>query len=359
MANPYIPHKLPLKNLDWARFVTQIGRANAEIARFDSLLQTIPNAQILLSPMTMNEAVLSSKIEGTKATLQEVYEYEANPNKYPDKIDDIQEVLNYRNAILFAIKELEKIPISARLVKGIHKILLSGSRGANKNPGSFRTGQVHIGSSQKIEEAVFIPPEAHTIPEHFSNLEKYFHYDDKDFLVQLAIIHAQFEIIHPFWDGNGRVGRILLPLFLFYKKMLHSPNFYLSEYFETHRQDYYIRLNGISKTDDWESWIDYFLNAVIEQSKINIVKAQNIIMLYNKMKESISSIPGSKYAITVLDFIFSQPIFSSEDFIGVTKINKPSTARILNYLCSQKILRDDGRQRYRTYFFTDLLRIIS
>ncbi len=330
---PYIPHSLPLKKLDWERFIPFIGKANAEVARFDGFLQNMQNSAVLLSPLSTKEAVLSSKIEGTQATLEEVLEFEANPHKHTDKYDDIQEIINYRKAMQYAVEKLSELPLTFRLIREIQKILLSGARGQTKNPGNYRAGVVHIGRPGfGIDMASFVPPEPQLVAGYCSNLEKYIHYEEKDVLVQLAIIHAQFEIIHPFWDGNGRTGRIIMPLFLYYKKILGSPNLYLSEYFEKNREKYYDRLSGISQKNDWEDWIVFFLNAVIEQTQENIKKARNIVLLYNQMKQEIIDIPSAKNAIKVLDFLFTYPIFDSGKFIFETKISKAMSFKILLFL---------------------------
>jgi Fic family protein len=359
---PFIPHKLPLEKLNWEKFVHLIGKANAEVARFDGLLQSMPNPAVLLSPLSTQEAVLSSRIEGTQATIQEVLEFEADPKQKTKKYDDIQEVLNYRRAMGYAVKEMKHIPLSSRLVKGIHAILLSSVRGENKDRGNFRKIQVHIGKSNKIEEATYIPPAPQNVPEFMSNLEKYFHYDEKDALTQLAIIHAQFEIIHPFMDGNGRVGRILMPIFLYDKGILSSPMFYLSAYFESHRTEYYKRLLNISKENNWESWIDYFLNAVTEQSKINIEKAKAIHKLYDDKKNKIVELTHSQFAIKALDFLFCYPVFTSSQFIKDSKIPARSAARILNELKSGgvlKVLERGAGKKPGIFAFSKLLVIVD
>jgi len=359
MKKPFQPHKLPLENLDWIKFTPYTGRANRAVAKFDGFLQSVPNARVLLSPLSTKEAVLSTKIEGTQATFEEVLEYEANPNKKTKKYDDIEEVLNYRKAMGLAIEKLEELPLCGRLIKEVHQVLLSGVRGHNKHPGNFRTGSVHIGKDGLgIEGANYIPPEAQEIGKYFSELEEYIHYDEKDYLVQLAIIHAQFEIIHPFWDGNGRTGRILMPLFLYYKKVLSSPMFYLSEYFELHRDEYYTRLQNISENNDWDGWIIFFLLAIEKQSQKNIDKIQDIFNLYNKLKEQIIHIPTPKNAIRVLDFLFSMPIFDSNDFINQIEIPKKSAARILKYLSDEKVIISNEKQRNKIYFFDDLIKIV-
>jgi len=323
-------------------------------------MQSVPKARILLSSFTTKEAVLSSKIEGTQASLEDVLKFEANPNKKTDKYDDIQEVLNYRKAMNMAIDKLEKLPLSARLIKEIHQVLMEGTRGSEKTPGEFRTGAVYIGNpALGVEHASHIPPEAQEIEDLFTNLESYIHFDEKDSLVQLAILHAQFEIIHPFWDGNGRTGRILMPLFLYYKKVLKLPMLYLSEYFETNREEYYKHLKGITKNNDWESWIEFFLIAVTEQSKKNIVKVEEILKLYNALKEIIVNIPTPKNAIRVLDFLFSMPIFDSPDFTKETSIQRMAGSRILQHLTNEGVLSKNEKPKTNIYKFNALIKILE
>lgn len=339
-----------------------IGKANAEVARFDGLLQGMPNPAVLLSPLSMQEAVLSSRIEGTQATLQEVLEFEADPTQKNKKYDDIQEVLNYRRAMGYAVKEMKKIPLSTRLIRGIHSILLDSVRGENKDRGNFRKIQVHVGKTNKIEEATYVPPTAQLVPECMSNLEKYFHIEEKDTLVQLAIIHAQFEIIHPFLDGNGRVGRIMMPLFLYHKGVLSSPMFYLSEYFESHRENYYQKLLNVSQNNDWEGWIEYFLGAVVEQSKINIQKAKAIHKLYDDKKNKIVDITHSQFAIKTLDFLFCYPVFTSSQFVKESKIPSRSAARILNELKDGGVIKTVEKgtgKKPATYAFVKLLAVVG
>lgn len=357
---PFQPHKLPIKNLDWTRFIHLIGESNREVARFDGLLQSMQNPGVLLSPLTTQEAVLSSKIEGTQVTLQEVLEFEADPTEHAEKHDDIEEVLNYRKAMHYAVENLDKVSFSGRLIKGVHSILLDGVRGENKDRGNFRSGQVHIGKSKKIEEASYVPPAPHDIADAFSNLERYCHETEKDDLVQLAIIHAQFEIIHPFWDGNGRVGRIILPLFLYFKKVLTSPMFYLSAYFEKNRDEYYQYLKGVSEKNDWESWIEYFLQAVVTQAKENVIKAKAIHSLYDQKKNRIVGLTHSQFAIQALDFLFSFPIFTSSQFYERSNIPVATAKRILEVLEKGEVIKmvKEGKGRKgRVYIFPKLIKI--
>jgi Fic family protein len=358
---PFVPNKLPLQNLKWDSFIPLMGKANREIARFDALIQSMIEPTLLLAPLTTREAVLSSKIEGTQATLEEVLKYEANPSKDAEKYDDIQEVINYRKAMLYAVKDIEKVSLTLRLIRNIHTILLEGVRGQHKDRGNFRKNQVYIGKNgTTIEEATYIPPEANKIIDLLSNLEKYFHYEDKDYLVQLAIIHAQFEMIHPFSDGNGRVGRILMPLFLYHKKVLSTPMLYLSEYFEKNRESYYKNLLNISENNNWESWIEYFLNAVYEQSQKNIQKAKGIKTLYDNFKSKIGDITKSRFSIETLDFIFSKPFFVTSQFIKESRIPKASAMRIISILTENNVIKiiKKGKGTIPNLFYFPALYII-
>ena len=326
-----------------------IGEANASLARYDGMLQSIINPKILLSPLTTQEAVLSSRIEGTQASFEEVLEYEADMKEGmgESKQADIAEILNYRRAMAAAVKEMKKLPLCLNLVKKLHAILLDSVRGRNRALGEFRRVQNFIGPSMDIKEATFIPPSPEKVLPAMGNWEKYLHYEEKDRLVQLAIAKGQFELIHPFLNGNGRIGRMLLPLFLYEKGLLSSPMFYLSAYFEEHRQVYYQKLQGVERNQDWNPWIGFFLQAVIEQSKINTAKAKAILELYDRMKEQVPEITRSPYVIKAIDAIFDRPIFQSSDFIKHYGIPDDSALRILDKLKKYKVVKTLKKARGR------------
>jgi len=328
-----------LEDLNWKRFRRLIGPANAELARYDGILLAMINPSVLLSPLTTQEAVLSSRIEGTRATLQEVLEFECSKGRKLEDNQDIHEIINYRQAMGDAVQSLHERPICLNLLRDIHSKLMDSVRGQNRARGEFRRIQNFIGRpGATIENATYIPPDPSHVMDHLSNLEKYIHYDEDDKLVQLAVIHAQFEIIHPFLDGNGRVGRILIPLFLFEKKLVSSPMFYMSAYLENHRDEYYARLLAITKENDWEGWIEYFLQAIVEQAKINTEKARAILDLYEQKKEKIAKLTASKYSIQVVDALFDRPIFQTSDFIERSKIPARTAKRLLRILLDGQIL---------------------
>jgi len=363
MKVPFTPRALPLENIDWSGFIGLIAESNAALARYDGLLESIPDADILLSPLMTQEAVLSSKIEGTLTTLEEVLEYEVDPTFTKGSHEDIEEVLNYRISLSLAKDELKERPLCLNLIKKIHFTLLEGVRGRNKDRGEFRRTQNWIGKpNTPIEQATYIPPSPDRLLDYLSNWEHYCHHNEKDKLVQLSIIHAQFEIIHPFLDGNGRIGRILIPIFLYDRKLLNSPVFYISSYFEKNRDEYYSRLSAISEKDDWNGWIEYFLRAILEQAKKNIKKVKDIKNLYEDKKNEIISLTHSRFAIQTLDFLFHRPVFTSSTFISHSQIPKPSVARILKCLSNNNLINlispSIGRKP-ALYAFFPLLKIVE
>jgi len=366
---PYIPDTLPLKTIDWERHVTLIGKANAALARYDGILLGMVNPQVLLSPLTTREAVLSSRIEGTQASLEEVLEYEADvgepgpDQEIPDtpQIRDIHEIINYRKAMGAAVEELAARPFSINTIRNLHSILLTGVRGGHKDPGEIRHIQNYIAPpGTPIERANFIPPAPPTLMDALSNWEDYLYSTERDPLVQLAILKAQFELIHPFLDGNGRIGRMLVPIILYHKKILSRPMFYISAYLERNREVYYERLLAISRDGDWNGWISFFLQAIVLQSEENSVKARAILDLYNNMKTRVPEITRSQYSVQAIDVLFSSPIISSGDFATKSGIPSRTAQRIVERLEQKgilRLLREGKGSRSPVYLFPGLLDI--
>ena len=340
---PYVPDEFPPRNLNLEPFIREMGEANRAIALFEGILRVLPNPDILLAPLTTKEAVLSSRIEGTQATFEDVLNEEAGvtPKDISDSLkEDIQEVLNYKRALLYGAEEVKIRPLSLSLIKEMHKILLSGVRGKNRLLGEFRKTQNWIGiPGTPIDKATFIPPDPIILPEHLDKWEEFLKSDSfPDRIVQLGLLHAQFEILHPFEDGNGRIGRLIIPLFLYWKGLLSRPSFYLSEYFEKTRSEYYERLLIVTQRGDWSGWIVFFLEAVIEQAKENIDKAQRLLALYNEMKNKFIQVTNSQYAIHALDAFFKQPIIDTSTFVKLTGIPRRSGKEILTKLAKEKLI---------------------
>lgn len=342
MSSPVHYHKgrFPPSELDWAALVPLIGPAVASLARYDGMLAAVPNPDVLLAPLTTQEAVLSARIEGTQTTIGEVYQFEAGQSPpTPERRDDIYEVLNYRRAMRTAEEMLNELPLSLRVLRETHKILLSGVRGRDKTPGEFRRIPNWIGTpGRTIEEAKFVPVGADGLNDAMNRWEHYIHADVPDLVVQAAILHAEFEAIHPFLDGNGRLGRMLVPLFLWQRGLIQRPMFYISAYFEARRDEYYDGLLSVSRDDDWTGWCSFFLGAVRAQAEDNLSKAKGILDLYETMKTRVPAATKSRYAIHVLDWIFQYPIFPSNRFAVEAQIPAPTGTRILNALVDDEIL---------------------
>ena len=357
--------KFPPKDIDWKLVIPLIGPANAALARYDGTLNAVINPNILLSPLTTQEAVLSSKIEGTVTTMAEVLKFEAEgpAQRPPEKIADIKEVLNYRKALYHAVKQLKELPLCQRVIKGAHRLLLAGVRGKDKSPGEYRRIPNWIGPfGCKMEEAHFVPISANKLPDGMSAWEKFIHAEAPDRLVQLAILHAELEALHPFLDGNGRIGRMFVPLFLLKTGLLSRPTFYISAFFEKNREEYYERLLTVSRDGAWTQWCVFFLNALKVQAEDNQAKAQAILRLYEQRKKWIATTTRSRYAIHALDFLFRRPIFESSEFTGQRGVPVRTAHRILKVLADEglfKVLSDARGQKPAVFAFKELLNIVE
>ena len=366
MSTPvhYQTEGFPPANIDWSELIPLIGPAAAAVARYDGTLSAIPNAAVLLSPLTTQEAVLSSRIEGTQATMGEVLEFEANPKVEgldERRREDIHEVLNYRRAVRRAEEMLQSLPLSLRVVKDVHKVLLDGVRGQGKSPGQFRRIPNWIGPAGcTAENARYVPIGADKLDDAMGRWEGYIHDDAPDKLVQLAVLHAEFEALHPFLDGNGRLGRMLIPLVLWQNGLIHQPMFYLSAYLESHRDEYYDRLLGISRDGDWTGWCAFFLKGIKSQADENHQKAVDILALYERLKPRVMEQTRSQHGIKALDWVFHRPIFKTTDFIAESQIPEDTARRLLKVLEKLEIVRilvEGSGRKSSTLVFPDLLNI--
>lgn len=368
VPKPHIPEKLPIelsKSLYDCEIIKLISKANNAMGAYRGFLINTINPMLLISPLVSQEAVLSSKLEGTHATIEDFINYDAG-NEVSVSKDEMQEVMNYRSALYFALGKMStisddseegrhKLPLSVRLIKEMHKILLDNVRGQNKSPGEFKTEQNYIGNSAEI---TFTPPPPELTQDYMANFEQYIHFDEVDLLVQAALIHCQFEMIHPFKDGNGRIGRLLIPLFLYYREMLPVPTFYMSAYFEKDRTMYLEKLSAVSQKNDYATWIKYFLEGVIQQAEINTLKAKALLDRYNEFKDICISGMSSKYAIPLLDEIFQRPAFKAKQIQEVIPGSKGTLYNMLDEFVARGILRKDDKARNATYFCPAILSII-
>jgi Fic family protein len=365
--DPYIPEELPvdMNRWNWQKLLITVSEASAALAYYNGILESMINPAIFLSPLETKEAVLSSRIEGTVTTIDEVLKFEVDLK--PENIskqNDIIEVLNYRKATRHAKDWLSLgMPLNQTLICSIQKELMQGVRGKEKRPGEIRKEQVWIGSRNcPIDQATFVPPEPTSLSAHLDRLFAYLQRDDQEVLIQTAIMHAQFELIHPFMDGNGRTGRILIPLLLWQKKRLESPMFYISEYFDEYRDDYICNLSAISQQKDWEIWVLFFLDAIRVQAHRNAVKASQVLSLYGEMKDRITRISNSPNAIRVLDSLFSMPVLRISDFVETSGLNPQTAFRIMTRLKEEGILSTIKKPAGRSpevFLFDDLYRLLE
>ena len=359
---PFIPHELPPSNMDKGQLLTAVGKAHSALSNFIGSLRII-NPDLLLVSFQSNEAILSSRIEGTQTKLEEVIgvsdDQELATND-PEKRDDFREVLNYRRTLTLASEDDR--PLTLHLIRQCHEELLRGSvRGSNKNPRTIRTLQNYIGVTNNIEQARFIPPAPKLVQQSLENLIKYINLKDEDVLIQTAILHAQFEIIHPFDDGNGRVGRLLIPLFLQKKGYMPNPCFYLSEYLNNNQDEYRDRLLGVTEKDEWNEWILFFMKAIKTQSETLEKRVENIFNLYKEMSRKILDLTRSRYSQPVTDYIFKKPIFDIPSMSEQTKIKQPTLHYLLKILHEEKIIntyeKSSGSQPAR-YVFRKLISLL-
>ena len=365
---PFDLPKLPAK-INYNDLVEHIAKAHTALARLDEMLKHIGNPSHLERTFFTREAVLSSKIEGTQVTLEDVLKEEAKDKKSStedsERQRDIVEVLNYRRAMRTGVKMVEDgRPLGENAVKELHKILLQSVRGRTRAPGEFRREQVYIApEGTPMEEARYVPPVPKDIPELYSNLDRYLNLEDseRDPLVQIAIAHYQFEAIHPFNDGNGRIGRLLIPLFLYNRKIIARPLIYISKYFEENRRDYYDLLNDVSYKDAWTPWIRFFLHGLCEQAYEATELGRAIIALRNEYRTHLAEF-HSTYAFNLLDAIFQRPYFTPTQIRKESGIkNSQTVLTLISKFVEAGILKDmePKRMRNKVYQFYPLTQLLN
>ena len=351
-----LPPEPPLQMDD--ETLALISRADRALGRLDGSIQTLPAPDLFVFMYIRKEAVFSSQIEGTQSSLDDVLEAEAQVFN-PQRPGDVNEVLNYVKALRFGLERLSKLPVSVRLIREIHERLLEGGRGMEQNPGELRNTQNWIGPpGSTLNEAIFIPPPPNAVPQALGQLESFLHQTDPmPSLIKIGLAHAQFETIHPFLDGNGRMGRLLITFLLFERKILHQPVLYLSHHLKRYRNQYYDLLQNIRDNGNWEDWIKFFLSAVAEVSQEATQTARRIVSLREEHRRIITENFGRTAAngIKVLEQLFLHPIISVNDLAKQTNISFTAANQLMRRFIEHQILTEmtghtRNRQfRYRPY----------
>jgi Fic family protein len=335
-----------------------LSQADRELGRLDMYSKYIPNIDLFISMHVLKEATQSSKIEGTQTNMEEAL---LDKEDIPlDKRDDWEEVQNYIKAMEIAIETLEKLPFPSRLIREIHRVLLQGVRGEKKQPGEFRNSQNWIGGAT-INDALFVPPTHTSVPELMSDIEMFLHNEEIFFpeLLKIALVHYQFETIHPFLDGNGRVGRLLIPLYLVSKGILKKPILYLSDFMENHRGLYYDNLMNVRVKNEINQWFKFFLVGIIETSKKGISTFDSILQLQKQNDIKIQSL-GSRAANAqkIMNYLYQRPVVNAEKVSIISGISMPSAYKLISALEKIEILKEiTGGQRGRMYAFENYLNL--
>lgn len=333
---------------------TLLSQAELSLGRLDGSILTLPDPDLFVFMYIRKEAVLSSQIEGTQSSLNDVLEAEAKIFSRSTQSHDFGEVLNYVNAMNYGLKRLQTLPVSVRLIREIHKRLLKDVRGSKCQPGELRTTQNWIGSSGCVlMEATFVPPPPSEVPKALSDWERFLHDNQKmPFLIKVGLAHAQFETIHPFLDGNGRIGRLLITFLLCERDILRKPVLYLSYYFKRHRQQYYDLLQAVRDLGDWESWLKFFLRGIVEISQEAAATAKKIVELREAHRtliiEQFGRVAGN--GLKVLESLYSGPIISVNDVAQMTKTSFTAANKLTQKFVEQGLLSEiTGQTRNRQF----------
>lgn len=354
----FIPNPLP-PSINWSSSLTSaVGAADRALGKLDSLANTLPSPHIMVRPFIHREAVLSSRIEGTRASLNDVYVYEASQLSYLESTTDVREVHNYARALDYGIERLRSLPVSLRLIREIHVVLMEGVRGEYLTPGEFRRSQNWIGPpGSTIESARFVPPPVDEMQMALDDLEKFIHTSsDLPPLVKAALIHYQFEAIHPFLDGNGRIGRLLIILLLTEWGILTQPWLYLSAYFEAHRTTYYDHLLAISQKGEWELWLAFFLDGIETQSEDAVSRIKSLQRLRFTYHEMVKDERAAERLMQAIEVLFERPILAIRQLGAAMDVPYRSAQRYIDKLEQLGILLEvTSRARNRIYQADEIL----
>lgn len=361
----FVPDSLPPKpslKLD-AKISDALDRATLELGRLDVAANIVPNTDWFIYGFVRKEAVVTSQIEGYEPTLSDLFSWEAKSDRQEPGLD-LKEVCNYLDALEYARAELANprgLPISLRLLKQTHKRLMQGVRGAAKQPGHFRTSQNWIGGARP-GNAAFVPPPPDKLTDCLDSLEKYIHKgNDLPQLVRIGLVHVQFETIHPFLDGNGRLGRLLIALLLEQWRLLSSPLLYISVYFKRNREEYYDRLASIRKDGDWEGWTLFFLEGVASMGREATVTAEELFKLLERDRLTLLGATNSSVSgLRLLDQLASHPYVTLSRAVQVLGTSKPTATKAMSLLAENGILREmDTEKRPRTFVYQEYIDLLK
>jgi len=359
----FVPNDLPPR-LEWTlQLVSALSDANRAIGQLYGAGLNLPNPNLLITPFIRREAEMSSRIEGTQASIEQLYLFEVGPPTIESKFPDVREVSNYVSALEYGLEKVKQLPICLRMVRQLHEILMRDVRGRQRAPGEFRTVQNWIGPPGcSIEQATYVPPPPDKMLTALSEFEKFLNRPPGDLpvLVWLAMAHYQLEAIHPFLDGNGRIGRLLVTLLLCEKAVLDKPLLYLSAYFERNRQEYYDRLLRVSTHGQWTDWISFFLRAVTRQSLDAFERSRQLIDLQQKYHTVVHRGKGSGMLLKIVDLLIERPVVTTTHVSKVCDTTYVTARNGIAKLIDAGILKEvTGGKRNRIYIASEVLEIIS
>lgn len=355
----FLPHPLPPKIVWNSSLIKILSKADQNIGRLAGEGGALPNPHLLIRPFIRREAVLSSRIEGTEATLGELLAAEAGAHVERSPAD-LREVANYVVALEYGVKLLAKLPLSLRLIREIHEKLMKGVKGEISTPGEFRKSQNWIGRpGSTLNEATYVPPPSSHLMDCLGDLEKFLHDTSLPPLIQIALAHYQFEAIHPFLDGNGRIGRLLITLFLIERKILPTPLLYLSAFFESTRSQYYTKLRGVTEEGNWQEWLEYFLTGVSRQSEDALIRAEQINQKLMEWRKKVSGF-SSKRPMLLIEQLAKNPFLTVKKTAQELGVAFTTAARTIENLEKLSIVKQiNEAKRDRTYCATALLDILE
>lgn len=364
-AVEYHYNQFPPFNLDYERLSNQLVKASGAIARYDQMLKNLHNSEIMLAPLRNQEAVISSRMEGTVSTMDEILQYEADYNETdPGDLNvrsEVIETILYQRALKSAqaaIKEGQ--PLTQFLIKSAHQHLLSFGRGATKSPGQYKNEQNYLVDKIK-RNVLFIPVRPEKLQEGLDNLFKYISDSPAPALIKAAITHVEFEALHPFKDGNGRIGRMLITLMLWTSGVISAPHYYISGYFEENKDQYIDSMRRVSELGEWTDWCIFFLEAIEKQAIRNLEISENISKLYEDMKNEFSILLASKWSVNALDFMFTNPVFRNNKFTQHSGISGASAARFTRLLLDKgfiTVIQEASGRRPALYRFEPLMELV-